>query len=226
MIDIIQNHPAVPAGVFGEILREQAIPFRTVHPYAGEVLPTDAVAVIVLGGYMGVHDEAEYPFLRPLKAYMRQALEAQIPLLGVCLGGQLLAEVAGGTVTGNHRREKGLARITLTAAGRVDPLFAGVPECFAAFEWHNDSFDLPPGALHLASSAFCTGQAFRVGHAWGVQFHPEVDGNLVAAWSAPVDPQRRFVGEFVTAESAHRQMARRLLGNFVGVAGLTSPRPA
>jgi GMP synthase-like glutamine amidotransferase len=226
MLHIIQNDPKVPAGVFGEILAEKDVPYRTVLPYAGEALPAGAAAIIVLGGYMGVHDEALYPFLRPLKGFMCEAVAAGTPLLGVCLGGQLLAEAAGGTVKSNHRSEKGLVPVTLTPAGSVDPLFAGVPRNFAAFAWHNDSFDPPPCALHLALSRACPGQAFRLGNAWGVQFHPEVDRDIVAAWSAPVDPQGDHLAEFAAAEAEHRALARRLLENFLAIAGILPPHPA
>jgi GMP synthase-like glutamine amidotransferase len=218
MMFVIQNHPAVPAGVFGELLSGWRRPWRIVRPDLGEALPApaDADGVVVLGGYMGVHDEAQHPFLRPLKAFMKEALTAGTPLLGVCLGGQLLAEVGGGAVTANLRGEKGLVAVELTAGGEADPLFAGIGRRFSAFAWHNDSFDVPPGARHLATSAACPGQAFRLGRAWGVQFHPEVDGALVAAWSAAVDPQGRYAAEFRPAQAEHRALARRMLENFLG----------
>jgi len=165
---------------------------------------------------MGVHDEADYPFLSPLKAFLHHAVEADLPVLGICLGGQLLAEALGGTVSAGCRGEKGVCRLGLTPAGAADPLFAGLPESFAAFEWHNDSFTVPPQAHHLATSAACPGQAFRWRNAWGLQFHPEVDRQIVAAWSTPVDSAGRFTAEFTAAETAHRAMALRLLENFLG----------
>jgi GMP synthase-like glutamine amidotransferase len=220
MLHIIQNDPRVPAGVFGEILRQRNLPCRTVHPYAGEALPSEGTAVIVLGGTMGVHDESAFPFLLPLKDYLRRSVEVGTPLLGVCLGGQLLAEVTGGRVTSRCRGEKGLQDIRLTAAGQNDPLFADFPPIFTAFGWHNDSFEPPVAALQLAFSTTCPGQAFRVGNAWGVQFHPEVDGEIVAAWSAKVDPEGCYAAEFAAAEVGHRAMARQLLENFLASAGV------
>ncbi len=106
---------------------------------------------------------------------MSRLLATGTPLLGICLGGQLLAEVAGGAVSSNRCGEKGLVEIELTAGGRADPLLAGIDDRFQAFQWHNDSFAVPPPAQHLARSVACPGQAFRLGNAWGVQFHPEVD---------------------------------------------------
>jgi GMP synthase-like glutamine amidotransferase len=226
MIYIIQNDSRVPTGWYGEILREKEVPRRTVHLYADDSLPAlaEASAVIVLGGYMGVHDEADYSFLVPLKRFIRNTAEAGTPLLGICLGGQLLAQVLGGEVRSRQRGEKGLQEIRLTSAGQDDPLFAGFPSAFSAFAWHNDSFDVPPGAVHLATSAICPGQAFRYRNAWGVQFHPEVDRQIVAAWSAPVDLEGAYAAEFTAGEAAHAAMARRLLENFLDLAGPGSPR--
>jgi GMP synthase-like glutamine amidotransferase len=215
-VDIIQSDPEVPVGVFAALLSEWQVPFRILRLDLGDVLPKSSTAVIVLGGRMGVHDEALHPFLHPLKAFMRQMLASGTPLMGICLGGQLLADVAGGVVSSNHCGEKGLVEVTLTGAGAADPLFAGVDGCFAAFQWHSDSFTVPPGAVHLASSAACPGQAFRLGNAWGVQFHPEVDQAIVTAWSEKAPDGARMAAEFAVA---HRELARKLLNNFLTIAG-------
>jgi GMP synthase-like glutamine amidotransferase len=168
---------------------------------------------------MGVHDEMLHPFLRPLKDCLRRMLANRTPLLGICLGGQLLADVAGGVVSSNRCGEKGLVEVTLTAAGAADPLFAGVGPCFRAFQWHNDSFTIPPQAASLAGSATCPGQAFRIGNAWGLQFHPEVDGSIVSAWSEHF-AVKALLTEFLAAEPEHRMLARRLFGNFLEFAGV------
>jgi len=220
MLIIIQNDPRVPAGVYGRYLQEWNIPHRTLHLFAGEPLPSfsDASAIIVLGGTMGVHDERDYPFLVPLKRFMRDAAEAGTPILGLCLGGQLLANVLGGAVRSSHRGEKGLHEIHLTTEGQTDSLFAGLSQRFAAFEWHNDSFDVPPDSIHLAATPACPGQAFRCRNAWGLQFHPEVDGDIVAVWSAKVDPEGKYAAGFAAGETAHRAMAGRILENFLALA--------
>lgn len=218
-VAIIQNDPEVPAGVLGELLSAWQVPTRIYRPDLGASLPFSAVA-IVLGGVMGVHDEAGHPFLRPVKEFMGRMLAGGMPLLGICLGGQLLADVAGGVVSSNRCGEKGLVEVTLTAAGAADPLFAGIAERFPAFQWHNDSFMVPPAAVHLAASAACPGQAFRLGNAWGVQFHPEVDGGIVAAWSGRTATQAQLISEFAAAAAAHRALARQLLNNFLAAAGI------
>ena len=221
MIYIIQNHPEVPAGIYGELLKTARIPFQTIRPDLGESLPApqSATAVIVLGGYMGVHDEGEFPFLAELKTFIRGCVAVDVPFFGICLGGQLLADVLGGEVTAKERGEKGLCKLTLTATGQSDPLFAGVPAAFSAFQWHNDSFSLPAGAHLLASSADCPGQAFRYGRAWGVQFHPEVDLDVVRVWSAGNRNAPELQMDFSCAEIGLRSFGARLLGNFLEAAG-------
>jgi GMP synthase-like glutamine amidotransferase len=210
VLEIIQSDAEVPIGVFGDLLVEWHMPFHIVRLDIGEPLPARADAVIVLGGTMGFHDDDLHPFLPLLKQFMGRMLAEGTPLLGVCLGAQLLAGVSGGVVSSNCCGERGLVAIKLTAAGSADPLLAGIPASFKAFQWHNDSFTIPPGALHLARSANCSGQAFRIGNAWGVQFHPEVDEGIVAAWSRGL-----LTNEFAVAEAAHRALARQLLANFL-----------
>jgi GMP synthase-like glutamine amidotransferase len=221
MIYIIQNHPEVPAGIYGELLKTARIPFQTIRPDLGESLPApqSATAVIVLGGYMGVHDEGEFPFLVELKTFILDCVASDLPFFGICLGGQLLATVLGGEVTARQRGEKGLCPLSLTRAGQSDPLFAGVPASFAAFQWHNDSFALPPESILLATSADCPGQAFRYGRAWGVQFHPEVDLEIVRSWTRESRSASAYQHDFSRGEIELRSFGTRLLGNFLEIAG-------
>jgi GMP synthase-like glutamine amidotransferase len=228
MLHIIQNDRDVPPGNFSDTIGEMGISSRVVRPYAGEGLPaaTEVSAAIVLGGAMGVHDDDKYPFLVEVKDFIRECARTETPLLGVCLGGQLLADVLGGDVAINSpHREKGTLSVTLTPAGEKDPLFAGISREFVTFQWHNDSFTVPADAVLLASSDACPGQAFRFGSvAWGTQFHPEVDRSIVECWvrwskkTAPfVD---RFLDDFTQTEQPYLEVSRRLLGNFLRVARL------
>jgi len=228
MLLIIQNDPEVPPGNFADTIGELQVPCRIVHPYSGDALPPvmEISAAIVLGGVMGVHDTGKYPFLFGVKTFIRSCVQTEIPFLGVCLGGQLLADVLGGLVTaGSPYGEKGSLPVSLTAAGEEDPLFAAIPRDFISFQWHNDSFEIPPGGTHLAFSAACPGQAFRFGPcAWGTQFHPEVDRPIVDCWArwteetAPVAD--RFLADFIRTEASYLEVSRRLLGNFLQLAGL------
>ncbi len=228
MLLIIQNDQEVPPGNFAAVITELKIPCLTVHPYSGEATPPvgEVSAAIVLGGAMGVHDTGKHPFLVRVKAFIRECIYTETPFLGVCLGGQLLAEQTGGRViTNSPHAEKGTLAVTLTPAGEEDPLFAGIPREFISFQWHNDSFEIPANGTHLAFSAACPGQAFRFGPcAWGIQFHPEVDRPIVdcwARWTEETAPAaEKYLADFARTEQDYLQVSRQLLGNFLQLAGL------
>ncbi len=225
MVLVVQNDPEVPVGSYGEQLDEAAVPWRLVRPFAGEQLPgtCELAAAIVLGGAMGVHDTAKYPFLSTVREFMDACVRADLPLLGICLGGQLLADVCGAMVSSGQWGEKGVHGVTLTDAGGRDPLFTGIPREFVTFQWHNDSFALPAGSVLLASSLACPNQAFRIGqHVYGLQFHPEVTTDVVAAWArgtrATSSDWEEYVAAFAEHAPAYRPAAARLLANFLSLA--------
>lgn len=228
MLVIVQNDAEVPCGAYGDYLREWGIPFRVVRPSAGEELPAaeEVPAAIVLGGAMGVHDSDRHPFLVPLKRWIGATVGKEIPFLGICLGGQLLADVLGARVLSpSPFGEKGTLTVSLTAEGVADPLFAGVPREFMTFQWHNDAFEVPTGAVRLAFSDACPNQAFRFGTAaWGTQFHPEMEERLVDLWArwSPETACRadEFVADFRREENGYRSAAGRLLANFLRCAKL------
>lgn len=228
MLLIVQNDPEVPAGAYADYLVEMGVPFRQARPFAGEELPPagEVAAAVVLGGAMGVHDTAAHPFLASVKGFIGEAVAAGLPYLGICLGGQLLADVLGAPVTPGANGEKGNLTVSLTPEGERDPLFAGISSSFVTFQWHNDTFAIPAGGALLASSPACPHQAFRVkDRAWGVQFHPEVTREIVASWArwsnATAPPVDRFVAEFAAAEPLFHVVSRRLLANFLRIAGLS-----
>lgn len=164
---------------------------------------------------MGVNDEEAFPFLRQLKLNIRRWLIEDVPMLGVCLGGQLLAHVAGGPFRSASHGEHGVVTIAQTPAGCVDPLFSGLPERMPAFQWHNDSFLAPPGAALLAESASCPGQAFRLGRAWGLQFHPEVDEAIVELWGERRPESAAYVQQYLACADQLAAWAQQLLTNFL-----------
>jgi GMP synthase (glutamine-hydrolysing) len=225
MLAIIQNDPEVPLGSFSGYLADAGVSYTTVHPYRGDLFPQvrELSAVIVLGGAMGVHDTDRHPFLIELKDFIRGCVAEAIPYLGICLGGQLLADALGGTVTTGACGEKGTLTVCLSLEGKGDPLFAGVPEEFVTFQWHNDCFEPPAGSVPLASSPVCPGQAFRFGvKAYGLQFHPEVDRSIVACWarwSKETAPSAEaYLAAFAEREEMYRRASCRLLGNFLRIA--------
>jgi GMP synthase (glutamine-hydrolysing) len=194
-------------------------------------------ALIVLGGRARVGAEDAHPWLREERQLVRTALRAGIPVLGVCLGAQVLATVAGGVARPAARPEIGWHEIRLTCAGAADPVVGVLPERFHGFEWHHDEFLLPPRAVSLARSSGCL-QAFRLREhpAWGVQFHPEAAADDLGTWLDGWHSDRGAVltgldPEEIRAETVARihvsnERGRALVERFLAhAAGLSSARP-
>lgn len=222
MFLIVQNDKHCPAGTLQQVLEDARVPYRSVCAFAGEPLPGPAslTAAVVLGGAMGVHETVRHPHLLRVTSFMRECVETRLPLLGICLGGQLLSHACGGVVSSPSRHgEHGIHRVELTAEGEGDPLFAGVPNPFVTFQLHNDSFTVPPGATLLATSPACPAQAFRLpGRAYGIQFHPEVDRSIVDLWDGFFTPRADHLSGFIAAESGFTAVSRTILANFVSLA--------
>ena len=128
--------------------------------------------LVIMGGPMNVDEHEIYPWLVREKELIRRVIERGLPLLGVCLGGQLISSVLGGQVTKNRQKEIGWFPVTLTAEAARSPLFAGFPRQVPAFHWHGDTFSIPPGAIRLAASEGCDNQAFQYGrNVVALQFH-------------------------------------------------------
>jgi GMP synthase-like glutamine amidotransferase len=226
MLTLIQNDQEVPSGNLLEWFREFQTPFRVVRPYSGEVLPdiSDNSALIILGGAMGVHDSSQYPYLLVVRSYIQQAIHREVPLLGICLGGQLLADALGAPVHSQRNGERGLHSVEVLKSANTDPLFFGIPKVFPTFQWHNDSFEIPVDAVCLASSPACAHQAFRFGaNHYALQFHPEVTRSIVTSWSessAGVNDSTRIMVDFLREEKIYTAISRKLLENFLRIAQL------
>ena len=168
---------------------------------------TDADLVVVLGGPLGANDDARFPFVTDECRVIEARLAAGRPLLGVCLGAQLMARVLGGRVYPAPAKEIGWLPLTLTAAGQASALRHLAETTGEVLHWHGDTFDLPRGATLLASTTVCANQAFSVGAALGLQFHLEAEVGLIERW---------LVGHLHELESNHvdvaalRQTSRRL----------------
>jgi len=160
------------------------------HPDAQPTLDGYA-GLIVLGGPMSVYDVDAHPHLVTEVALIRDALARELPVLGICLGAQLIAKALGARVRANPQKEIGWYDVSVTELGGRDPLLAGFQPCERLFQWHGDTFELPDAAVHLASSASCDAQAFRYGrNVYGFQFHLEVDQPLIGRWlQVPVHRQ-------------------------------------
>ncbi len=155
---------------------------RTVKPLAGHPLPghDEVAGAVVMGGPMNVDEVERFPALAAEREWLAEAVEQGMPVLGICLGAQLLARALGAEVRSGGAPEIGFAPVEI--ADPDDPLLGGLASSAEVLHWHGDVFDLPDGAEHLASSERTACQAFRAGNAWGVLFHPEADFALVEAW--------------------------------------------
>ncbi|MDI6906038.1 MAG: type 1 glutamine amidotransferase [Thermoanaerobacterales bacterium] len=181
-------------------------------------------ALIILGGPMGANDEDRFPYLGKVMRLIRDAAQRDLPTLGICLGGQLIAKALGGRVAKSQRAELGWYRVSLTGAGQESPLFARFPESFPVFQWHEDAFEPPPGAeLLVYGDAGCWNQAFRFGNrVYGLQFHLEVTPGMIEEWlRAYADDVRRAggygMGDRILEQTKKKDtMCRWLAGRFVG----------
>ncbi|GAB2880429.1 glutamine amidotransferase [Pseudoduganella ginsengisoli] len=150
---------------------------------AAQVKALEPKLLVVLGGPIGVYEEDRYPFLHEEKALLEERLAAGKATLGICLGAQLMAAALGGEVYASGVKEIGWSPLTLTSAGQDSPLRFLSGELADVLHWHGDTFTLPPGAVHLASTPMCANQAFSYGpRALGLQFHLEAEGEQIEHW--------------------------------------------
>ena len=185
-VAIVENTRITHHGQVGVALHEAAALIDLWKPWADDRLPTaeDADALVVFGGEQAATDDHTHPYLQRLAALMAAFTRADKPVLGICLGSQLLARAFGAENHLGVAPEFGWVDVTLTEAGRADPVLSAVPETFPIFQWHSDTFTLPEGAVHLAESPTARHQAFRIGRAtYGTQFHFEANRPVVQDWS-------------------------------------------
>jgi GMP synthase-like glutamine amidotransferase len=190
------------------------------HPPEAPVPVVDHDAVLVLGGAMNVDEEAQHPWLAPEKALLRDLLARRVPVLGVCLGAQLLAEAAGGSARRAAAPEIGWHDVT--REDDADPVIGPLPERFEAFQWHSYEALPPPDATVLARSPTCV-QAYRVGNSYGIQFHAEVDQPTADGWArdfrsdpdaAGLDPAA-LIAEIAAKIDAWNDLGRALFARFL-----------
>ena len=231
---VLQHISCEPPGVFSEVMREHGVEALPVELDENEPLPDwgDFDAVLAMGGPMGAEDDAEHPWLTAEKELVRETVEAGRPFLGVCLGVQLLASALGAPVRTMDAPELGLLPVELTPEGRAHPLFAGVEDSFPSLQWHGDTFELPQGAIRLASSPVAANQAFQAGErGFGIQFHVEITPELAREWAKvpeykaylaeALDEERAaaFLAEIETRAEELHPTARRLFENWLKLAG-------
>lgn len=183
---VFQHVPHEHMGTLAKALSRAELKHRQLDVWKNDVLwpdVEDVRALIVMGGPMGVYEEAKYPFLAKEIRFIQDVIKAGRPLLGICLGSQLIAKAFGARVFPNAHKEIGWYAVHMAPAAAGDALFGGWSSKPEIFQWHGDTFDLPAGAELLATSPLCRHQAYRVGkNVYGLQFHPEVDAAMIASW--------------------------------------------
>ena len=174
---VLQHAECEGPGILSDALAAAKLPVRVIRGDLGEPIPadlSDILALIVMGGPMSTYEHARYPFLLDEIRLLEAAVTAHLPVIGICLGSQLLAAALGAHVRPGPQKEIGWYPIHLEPAASADPLFTDAPNRFEAFHWHGDIFDLPHGATRLAHSDVTECQAFHYESACGILFHMEV----------------------------------------------------
>lgn len=185
---IVENYDGTGHGNVGVALAEANAEIDLRRPYLGDALPDDATghdALVMFGGGQNALADDAYPYFPHLLDLIRTFTERQQAVLGICLGSQLIARAFDGDNSIGTAREFGWQTVSLAPEAGSDAVLGGLPASFPIFQWHDDTFSLPKGALRLAGNDVAENQAFRVGRAtYGFQFHFEADKTLVRQWSA------------------------------------------
>jgi GMP synthase-like glutamine amidotransferase len=189
MIAIFQHGNDEPAGELLAYLRGRNVPLTIHRLYETGIVPVELPSgLIVLGGQMSVNETREHPFIRAEMMMIRKMVAGNRPVLGICLGAQMIAASFGQRVYGDTR-EQGWIPVAGCGPGR-SALF---PDRYTVFHWHNETFDLPEGATLLVRGSEILNQAFRLGSAVGVQYHPEVTPEIIARWAESLSLQERIL---------------------------------
>jgi len=191
---VIQHLDIEPPALIGEVIREAGHQLTTIRLDQGEILPADCSAfdgLIIMGGPQSANDDSDY--IQAEIAWVKQAQQRGLPMLGICLGAQIMARAAGADITPSPVRELGWFPVYHTVEN--DPLFAGMPEGMAVFQWHGETFSLTDAMTLIATHPQVPAQAFRLGRAqYGLQFHVEVSEAIIEMWIAHGESEREALG--------------------------------
>jgi len=227
-IAIFRHATTEGPGYLAEFLDERIIPWQLICIDAGDAVPKDASdysGLVFMGGPMSVNDDL--PWIAPVLALIRDAYARDIPLLGHCLGGQLISKALGGVVSRNPVKEIGWGVVAVSDNDIARTWFGDVKK-FQAFHWHGETFSLPQGATHILSSAYCANQAYAIGKHLAMQCHIEMTREMIASWckvgaeevkASQASPAVQSVSEmqrFMAGELPRLQnVAARLYGRWI-----------
>jgi GMP synthase-like glutamine amidotransferase len=207
-VAIFRHSPTEGPGYFATFLDAHRIPWRLVKVDAGEPVPAsqrEFSGLVFMGGPMSVNDDL--PWIRDVLAVINSAAQADIPVLGHCLGGQLMSKALGGKVTRNGVKEIGWGAVTVDDSAVAKEWFGATRE-FAGFHWHGETFTIPSSAVHLAQSPYCANQAFVLGKHLGMQCHVEMTSELIRSWCD--DWEKELVRKASPSVQTPAQMFERL----------------
>ena len=182
-VAIFRHSPTEGPGYFATFLISQNIPLELIKIDAGEPVPNDLSAysgLVFMGGPMSVNDDL--PWIAPELSLIREAVRQDIPVLGHCLGGQLIAKALGGTVTKNPVKEIGWGEVSIFDQPTARAWFGNAPSRFLSFHWHGETFSLPPDATRILESPYCANQAYVLGKHLGMQCHVEMTREMIETW--------------------------------------------
>ena len=225
----LQHISCEPPAAFEDELRARGHDLVRVEVDEGEPVPDwrEFAGIVVMGGPMGAYEDDAYPWLEAEKRLLAEAVRADVPVWGVCLGAQLLAAALGARVYPGDRPEVGVLSVELEPEAGDDHVFSAAPPRFPTLQWHGDTFDLPAGATLLAGSTAYPNQAFRVGRSYGLQFHVEVSLDLATQWGdVPAYAEslektlgtgslERLLAELAAVEATTVPLARELFGRWL-----------
>jgi GMP synthase (glutamine-hydrolysing) len=201
---VLQHFHENPPGRVGNLLDAHMIPYDLIH-IGEDTLPNPSAygAIIALGGTQHLYNKSKYPYTIHEEIYIHQAIKDHVPYLGMCLGGQLLANAFKAPIRRLPKEQIGFLRIDFTKAGQHDPLYHGLPGYQQAFQWHDDCFELPLGAVSLAHHENGANQAFRyLDAAYGIQYHIELTEDMLHIWLHDPDMKQEFINAYGTEQYA------------------------
>jgi len=212
-IAIFQHEKSENAGLFNQFFMDLQVPFRNVNIYEiNEVPPVNTSHLLLMGGPMSVHDEEEYPFLQEEKEIIWKYIKVKRPVLGICLGAQLIASVLGGRVY-QSEKEIGWSRVH----GIKTSLASLFPDHFFVFQMHGETFEVPPGGKLICIGEVVKNQAFSFGSAMGIQFHVEMTLPMIEAWvqDFPANERNRILSDTLHYIETSKTLCHRICDNFL-----------
>jgi GMP synthase-like glutamine amidotransferase len=210
-VAILRHAPTEGPGYFATYLDRHGVPWEVIMIDEGEPVPSDAASfsgLVFMGGPMSVNDDL--PWIAPALKLIRAAAAGGVPVLGHCLGGQLMAKALGGEVTRNPVKEIGWGRVDVLQNDAATGWFGAQLKSFDSFHWHGETFSIPPGATRIASSPWCGNQAFVLGPHLGMQCHVEMTPELIRAWCQDWEKEVESLARRVPSVQTPAQMTESL----------------